>query len=180
MQVRGIWKYRPLRQELDNVNSSFAKLQQMVEDTHREQSNERDCDRSQGVRRKSSSRKGKSNVTSNDGQRQGNEEDGGSEVTIYHDAVLPKRVSSSSDDMVNTSDENMNLNDSGDKIESVLSQLKIANRQYQFAGDGRDPSQTRERHRDEYRSRDRGDDSDRNTTRADNRPPDWEGTAASG
>ena len=81
-----------LREELDNVNQSFAKLQKLME---------------KGTYT-TTPVAGPSHVRGNlisAVQEQGNVGDDTSETTVYKDAVQPKRDSSSSEELVNLSDE---------------------------------------------------------------------------
>ena len=90
-----------LRAELDQVNRSFAKLQKLMESGNYNFSTEKDQPSTSRGKITTVGRKVKENKRVKNRVCQ----DDDSEVTIYRDAVKQKRDSSSSDEIINTSDE---------------------------------------------------------------------------
>ena len=73
----------------------------------------------------------------------GNQKENSSETTVYQDAVCPKRGSSSTEELNNTSDKSL-MEISPDKVNTILSQLRGNSLNEPVLSDGR----TRERERD--------------------------------
>ena len=154
-----------LREELDNVNKSFRKLQEMMEKGQYAEKNldDKDGDGRGRDRRRRSRESGRRRDREQDDRPQGTHLNTRDEIesvtTIYKQAVQPKRTSSSSEDMINTSDETAH-DSSGDRdhLDIMVNKFRGANLSHLLPGNDRARQgdyQDRDGYRDNERRRER-------------------------
>ena len=183
-----------LRDEIQSVNQSFAKLQEMMEKGQylRDSADSGGSRRHDEQPRRERDRDGRSaddrgndrgNVRVELSQRYNQVNQGSDSITtVYRDAIQPKRVSNSSDDVINTSDETvdepMETDDQG--YVTVLERLKHANLQPLIPAHDRcrrDPGRDRDQGRSQNRDR-RNDDVQPSTSQQgqefESHPPEFE------